>query len=48
MVRVFGDEALATALLDRLPHHREAVPVTGNSYRVENRLRAIERDADVA
>ncbi len=46
--QVFGDEVLATAILDRLLHHCEVVPINGNSYRLKNRLQAIERDADVA
>ncbi|CAM5534114.1 Insertion sequence IS5376 putative ATP-binding protein [Streptomyces tendae] len=45
---VFGDEVLATAILDRLLHHCEVVPINGNSYRLKNRLQAIERDTDVA
>ena len=46
--QVFGDEVLATAILDRLLHHCEVVPFNGNSYRLKNRLQAIERDTDVA
>jgi DNA replication protein DnaC len=46
--QVFGDEVLATAILDRLLHHCEVVPINGNSYRLYNRLQAIERDTDVA
>ncbi|MFJ1975439.1 IS21-like element helper ATPase IstB [Streptomyces sp. NPDC087903] len=46
--QVFGDEVLATAILDRLLHHCEVVPINGNSYRLKNRLLAIERDTDVA
>lgn len=46
--QVFGDEVLATAILDRLLHHCEVVPINGNSYRLKNRLHAIERDTDVA
>ncbi|MFJ8542378.1 IS21-like element helper ATPase IstB [Streptomyces sp. NPDC093586] len=46
--QVFGDEVLATAILDRLLHHREVVPINGNSYRLKNRLQVIERDTDVA
>ncbi|WP_055494985.1 IS21-like element helper ATPase IstB [Streptomyces sp. TP-A0356] len=36
--QVFGDEVLATAILDRLLHHCEVVPIKGNSYRLKNRL----------
>ncbi|MFD8079836.1 IS21-like element helper ATPase IstB [Streptomyces sp. NPDC059718] len=46
--QVFGDEVLATAILDRLLHHCEVVPVNGPSYRLKNRLAAIDGDADVA
>ncbi|MFI7019311.1 IS21-like element helper ATPase IstB [Streptomyces sp. NPDC050164] len=46
--QVFGDEILATAILDRLLHHCEVVSINGNSYRLKNRLQAIERDTDVA
>jgi DNA replication protein DnaC len=45
---VFGDEVLATAILDRLLHHCEVVAINGNSYRLKNRLQAIERDTNVA
>ncbi|CAM5305715.1 hypothetical protein STENM327S_06045 [Streptomyces tendae] len=31
--QVFGDEVLATAILDRLLHHCEVVPINGNSHR---------------
>ncbi|MGV9245461.1 ATP-binding protein [Streptomyces sp. NPDC003710] len=33
-------------IVDRLLHHCEVVPINGNSYRLENRLQAIERDTD--
>lgn len=46
--QVFGDEVLATAILDRLLHHCEVVSINGNSYRLKNRLQAIERNTDVA
>ncbi|MCT9094395.1 ATP-binding protein, partial [Streptomyces sp. ASQP_92] len=46
--QVFGDEVLATAILDRLLHHCEVVSINGNSYRLKNRLQAIQRDTDVA
>ncbi len=46
--QVFGDEVLATAILDRLLHHCEVVSINGNSYRLKNRLQAIARDTDVA
>ncbi|WP_328297443.1 IS21-like element helper ATPase IstB [Streptomyces sp. NBC_00435] len=46
--QVFGDEVLATAILDRLLHHCDVISINGPSYRLKNRLKAIERDADVA
>ncbi|MGC9479602.1 IS21-like element helper ATPase IstB [Streptomyces sp. WG4] len=46
--QVFGDEVLATAILDRLLHHCEVISVNGPSYRLKNRLKAIERENDVA
>ncbi|MFF8975076.1 IS21-like element helper ATPase IstB [Streptomyces sp. NPDC014995] len=42
--QVFGDEVLATSILDRLLHHCEVISINGPSYR----LKAIERDTDVA
>jgi hypothetical protein len=32
-----GDEVLATALLDRLLHHAEVIPINGRSYRMKER-----------
>jgi DNA replication protein DnaC len=46
--QVFGDEVLATAILDRLLHHCDVISINGPSYRLKNRLMAIERDNDVA
>nr|WP_203587861.1 IS21-like element helper ATPase IstB [Actinospica acidiphila] len=46
--QVFGDEVLATAILDRLLHHCEVIFINGPSYRLKNRLQAIERENDVA
>ncbi|WTS99113.1 ATP-binding protein [Streptomyces sp. NBC_00090] len=42
--QVFGDEVLATANLDRLLHHCDVVSINGPSYRLKNRLAAIERE----
>ncbi|AYG85229.1 Insertion sequence IS5376 putative ATP-binding protein [Streptomyces hundungensis] len=42
--QVFGDEVLVTAILDRLLHHCEIVSINGPSYRLKERLAAIERD----
>ncbi|MFE9859043.1 IS21-like element helper ATPase IstB [Streptomyces sp. NPDC005780] len=46
--QVFGDEVLATAILDRLLHHCDVISINGPSYRLKNRLAAIERDPDAA
>ncbi|MDL5198635.1 IS21-like element helper ATPase IstB [Streptomyces sp. ALI-76-A] len=46
--QVFGDEVLATAILDRLLHHCEVISINGPSYRLKNRLKAIEREIEVA
>lgn len=46
--QVFGDEVLATAILDRLLHHCEVISINGPSYRLKNRLAAIERDTNAA
>jgi DNA replication protein DnaC len=34
---LLGDEILATALLDRLLHHAEVIPINGRSYRMKER-----------
>jgi DNA replication protein DnaC len=39
--QVFGDEVLATAILDRLLHHCEVIAINGPSYRLRNRLAAV-------
>ncbi len=33
---IFGDEVMATALIDRLVHHCHIVNIRGNSYRMKN------------
>lgn len=38
---VFADDVLATAILDRLLHHCDVIPINGPSYRLRNRLTAI-------
>lgn len=40
--QVFGDDVLATAIIDRLLHHCEILAINGASYRLKNRLTAIE------
>jgi DNA replication protein DnaC len=37
---VFADDVLATAILDRLLHHCDVIPINGPSYRLRNRLSA--------
>jgi DNA replication protein DnaC len=46
--QVFGDEVLATAILDRLLHHCDVISINGPSYRLKNRLAAIEETSGVA
>lgn len=38
MGQVFGDEVLATAILDRLRHHAEVISIRGPSYRLKDRM----------
>lgn len=42
---MFGDEVLATAIIDRLLHHCEVIAINGPSYRLKNRLSVIEDSA---
>ncbi len=35
---LLGDEVLAAAILDRLLHHAEVLPINGHSYRLKDRL----------
>ena len=44
---VLGDVVLATAILDRLLHHCEVLPINGPSYRLRNRMNLIP-GADMA
>lgn len=39
--RVFCDDVLATAILDRLLHHCEVISINGPSYRLKDRLSAM-------
>ena len=36
--QVFGDDVLATAILDRLLHHCEVISINGPSYRLKDRF----------
>jgi DNA replication protein DnaC len=37
---VFGDQVLATAILDRLLHHAVSISIKGDSYRLKEKLKA--------
>lgn len=37
---VFGDAVVATAILERLLHHRHVITIRGNSYRLRTKRRA--------
>lgn len=37
---LFGDEVLATAILDRLLHHSHTLMITGESYRLREKRKA--------
>jgi DNA replication protein DnaC len=45
---LLGDEVLATALLDRLLHHAEVIPINGRSYRMKERQTALAASAEAA
>jgi DNA replication protein DnaC len=36
---VFGDDVLASAILDRLLHHCAVISINGPSYRLKDRLK---------
>lgn len=42
--QVFGDDVLATAILDRLLHHCEVISINGPSWRLKDRLTTTEPD----
>jgi len=46
MGQVFGDEVLATAILDRLLHHAEVISIKGPSYRLKDRM--LEKGGEAA
>jgi len=37
---VFGDQIIATAILDRVLHHSVTVNIKGESYRLKEKLKA--------
>jgi DNA replication protein DnaC len=37
---IFGDQIIATAILDRLLHHSSTINIRGESYRLKDRRRA--------
>ena len=37
---VFGDQVIATAILDRILHHCVTVNIRGESYRLKDKLKA--------
>lgn len=45
---LLGDEVLATALLDRLLHHAEVIPINGRSYRMRERQTPLAGPAEGA
>jgi DNA replication protein DnaC len=38
MGQIFGDEVLASTILDRLLHHAEVIAINGPSYRLKDRM----------
>lgn len=45
---LLGDEVLATALLDRLLHHAEVIPINGRSYRMKERQASLSVSSEAA
>jgi DNA replication protein DnaC len=45
---VFGDDIAAAAMIDRLVHHAEVLPLTGDSYRTRARRELLARDPAAA
>ena len=39
---VFSDNVLANAILDRLLHHSTIVNISGNSYRIKDKIKQLE------
>ena len=44
---VLSDSTLATAILDRLLHHSYVFNITGNSYRIKDKLQKKEKNNNV-
>ena len=42
---MFGDDVIASAILDRLLHHCHIIPTTGPSYRIKDKLEKIKKNA---
>jgi DNA replication protein DnaC len=40
---MFGDDVIASAILDRLLHHCHIIPTSGRSYRIKDKLENVER-----
>lgn len=45
--RVFGDNHLTTALVDRLVHHAHVIAFTGDSYRLKNALSFVKPQVEI-
>lgn len=45
---LLGDEILASALLDRLVHHAEVISISGQSYRLKDRLAYLQPPTEMA
>lgn len=43
---VFGDDVIATAILDRLLHKSNIIPINGRSYRTKDKLKYNEKHED--
>jgi len=39
--QIFGDNMIANAILDRLVHHSHIFNITGNSYRLKDKLNVL-------
>ena len=37
---VFGDDVIASAILDRLLHHNHIIPINGPSYRARDKVKS--------